>query len=94
LAEALKAQNTILCNKILDEIREVYHKHRYATNEPSDAYSKVGTKGNLDNREARANNQEGRANNQEGGANDWESNNGSQSNPDNDYLLVLEGFVT
>ena len=94
LAEALEAQNTVLCNEILNEIREVYHKHGHATNEPSDAYSEVGTEGDLDNREAGANDQEGGANDQEGGANDRESSNGSQSDPDNDYLLALEGFVT
>jgi hypothetical protein len=70
LAEALEAQNTVLYNKILNKIREVYHKHGHVTNKPSDTYSEVGTEGNLDNREAGANDQEGGANDQEGEAND------------------------
>jgi hypothetical protein len=70
LAEALEAQNTVLYNEILNKIREVYHKHGHATNEPSNTYPEVSTKGNLDNREAGANDQEGGANNQEGRAND------------------------
>jgi hypothetical protein len=70
LAEALEAQNTVLCNKILNKIREVYHKYGHAASEPNDIYSEVGTKDKLGNKEDIANDHGDIANNQEGGAND------------------------